>query len=213
MSMLSILKNLILKRPALKTAVPTVKLTPEDKDIQQFYIDDNIDMRPVLNEMAKVEDMLKVKVSELHYVPYIANIEHEVKLIMDPDEEGLAVDSTDFILGHYLNGKILLGSYNPATRKPFNEAERMLIALHELRHRWQEQYEYEKYYTTNAVGQETINDISEIDADAFAMAYMDACTKYQNELYMQIMKGYMQLDNGKRAQRKKAIETMYFKKN
>ena len=44
--------------------------------------------------------------------------------------------------------------------------------LHETRHAWQKKFHYRKYYKRNAVGMEVINDMAEIDADGFALAYL-----------------------------------------
>lgn len=51
-------------------------------------------------------------------------------------------------------------------------ADQVFILIHELRHIWQEKYHASKYYGHNAVGLEHIHDPAEVDADAFALAYV-----------------------------------------
>ncbi len=51
-------------------------------------------------------------------------------------------------------------------------AEYLFNFAHELRHVWQKEYHEDMYYKKNSVGMEAIYDIAEIDADAFALAYI-----------------------------------------
>ena len=52
----------------------------------------------------------------------------------------------------------------------FNDQSYLLI--HELRHIWQHKYYFDLYYAYNARGFEVLDDISEIDADAFALLFL-----------------------------------------
>ena len=52
------------------------------------------------------------------------------------------------------------------------EAELLYLVAHELRHVWQHKYAHSTYYNHNAVNLENLNDIAEIDADAFAFSYV-----------------------------------------
>lgn len=52
----------------------------------------------------------------------------------------------------------------------FNDQAYLLI--HELRHIWQHKYYFDLYYAYNARGFEVLDDISEIDADAFALLFL-----------------------------------------
>ena len=52
------------------------------------------------------------------------------------------------------------------------DAEQLFHIAHELRHVWQKQYHENIYYKKNAVSYEIINDPAEVDADAFALAYV-----------------------------------------
>lgn len=54
------------------------------------------------------------------------------------------------------------------------DAEHLFHIAHELRHVWQKKYHEGEYYKKNAVAYEVINDPAEVDADAFALAYVFA---------------------------------------
>ena len=56
--------------------------------------------------------------------------------------------------------------------KKLTSAEHLFHIAHELRHVWQKQYASSTYYKHNAVEMECIEDIAEIDADAFALSYV-----------------------------------------
>lgn len=56
--------------------------------------------------------------------------------------------------------------------KKLTMAESIYIIAHELRHSWQNMYHKQLYYNYNARNFDIIDDISEIDADAFAIAYV-----------------------------------------
>lgn len=83
---------------------------------------------------------------------------------------------------YYLDGKdiIVIGRKFPSvdfekhelTFRNLTNADILFFLTHELRHVWQRKYRPEKYYKKNAVGFECINDPAEIDADAFALAYV-----------------------------------------
>ena len=66
----------------------------------------------------------------------------------------------------------LIGGYNPEIGKyvfkKYTDAEELYLFVHELRHVWQKTYHYDKYYATKSFDD---NDDSEIDADAFALAF------------------------------------------
>lgn len=93
--------------------------------------------------------------------------------------------------------------------KKVSTADSLYAILHELRHVCQKEFDFDKYYAHNAFGfSEIINDPAEIDADAFAIAFMlSQYTKYSfkdfpfslNELHLQ-----GSLDGGQRWNR--AIE-------
>lgn len=55
--------------------------------------------------------------------------------------------------------------------KDLTEPEKLFLLAHELRHIWQKKYAKNTYYEHNAICLETLTDIAEIDADAFAFSY------------------------------------------
>lgn len=73
----------------------------------------------------------------------------------------------------YISTKALVQDSAEVSSKYVNLTfqEQFYVLIHELRHVWQRKYYYSKYYGHNAVGLEYLHDPSEIDADAFAIAY------------------------------------------
>ena len=56
--------------------------------------------------------------------------------------------------------------------KNVTDAENLYSVAHELRHVWQRKFHPDTYYNFNAIGMEVIDDIAEIDADGFALAFV-----------------------------------------
>lgn len=90
-------------------------------------------------------------------------------------------DNTETIAGYVDgdSGMIYIARYirwAKDNKKPsfelLSEAELLLNTLHELRHLWQAENIPEEYYATTAYGLEHQHDSTEIDADAFAYAYI-----------------------------------------
>ena len=109
------------------------------------------------------------------------------------------------------DGSIHIGAYYPLNETLNTEASIRTTILHELRHVWQKKYEANTYYKKNAVGAiEAINDIAEIDADAFALAYMKNRTSYPESEYMEQLDLYMHYDRGARKNRTRMIKNKYF---
>lgn len=107
--------------------------------------------------------------------------------------------------------RILLSRNDPTTQQPLSDAEMLLFALHELRHAWQYKNHQKEYYATNAVGgNDHIKDPAEIDADAFALAYMENKTSYVSAEYGNHIFPYLLMDGGARVKRKKEIIHRYF---
>ena len=105
-------------------------------------------------------------------------------------------------------GKKYVYQYEDATL-----AELIFTCCHELRHVWQKKYLEEKYYGHNAIGNEVIDDIAEVDADAFALAYMfsDHTPFKLKDLPAQMQQVGLQadLDKGKRWKRAKQLYKEY----
>ena len=122
------------------------------------------------------------------------------------DDRNLVVISTN-IPKLARKGKGFIYRYEKATI-----AEMIFTCCHELRHVWQRKYHTEEYYGHNAVGDEVINDIAEVDADAFALAYIFSNTAYRvNDLPTQLQQVGLQatLDNGKRWKRARQLYKDY----
>lgn len=62
--------------------------------------------------------------------------------------------------------------FDTSLRGTKEEAEKLFEITHELRHVWQKTYHEDLYYKKNAVELEVVQDIAEIDADGFALAYV-----------------------------------------
>ncbi len=85
----------------------------------------------------------------------------------------------------------------------FDDKDIIESMLHEIRHVWQKEYHENIYYAgENAISnEEHMEDISEIDADAFALAYFLFVLGYENE-DLSFDMGYKYIsDGGKRKQR------------
>lgn len=92
-------------------------------------------------------------------------------------------------------------------------AEKLFFLAHELRHVWQKKFHADMYYEYNAIGKGCIEDISEIDADAFAIAYVfsertpfivDDIPHVLGDISL-----YTRMDNGKRWNRIRELSNEY----
>lgn len=98
--------------------------------------------------------------------------------------------------------------------KKLSSAEIIYPVLHELRHAWQKKYHPSQFYSSeNAVGFECINDPAEIDADAFAIAFiLSEKTPFTIDdlpTSLQEIRLYNMLDNNQRLKKAKEISTRY----
>ena len=93
------------------------------------------------------------------------------------------------------------------------EAEKLFVIAHELRHVWQKKHDAKTYFKTTALGLESLEDIAEIDADAFAYCYSfsDKTPFSQNDLdfFAEELSLRIALDNGKRMKRISELEKEY----
>ncbi|OON84764.1 hypothetical protein BXO88_15710 [Oribacterium sp. C9] len=125
---------------------------------------------------------------------------------------GYYLDEQDRI---FLSQKIPMVSFKTGTStlSDATHAELVFTMAHELRHVWQRKYEKGKYYSYNATGMDVINDPSEIDADAFAMAYFfsDKTPFTGNDLPNTLENIFFQsiADGGKRFRRMKELAEEY----
>lgn len=125
----------------------------------------------------------------------------------------------------YFNGKVSIAlkapvygtsSKNLIGFKDVTIFEQLFFIAHELRHIWQKQYHADLYYQVNAHGSDVIMDISEIDADAFALLFIfsdlidfkplepDNLSYCFNAFW-----AYTYLDDGARLERAKELSKQY----
>ena len=133
---------------------------------------DAYDLEDVINEL---EALLKVNSYLLSFCSICGMVNGSFTISPDTPTEylinGIYLDQKDLIviplsMGHVDENKRLI--FQKATR------EQMIFHLaHEMRHRYQFMYEREKYYNDQyTFGNDTLYDESEIDADAFAFAFL-----------------------------------------
>lgn len=134
------------------------------------------------NFIENITNLLQVKCCHIEPVACIFEYGGQTYVQKELREKELPKDAL-FTGGYYLydesNSTIYLphkcAHYNPHTLSRYfvdiSAAENLFSIAHELRHVWQLKYP-DIYYVHNAVSVEAINDIAEIDADAFAIAFV-----------------------------------------
>lgn len=182
---------------------------PSNKDIK-FY-SGNYDFTNILPHLNEVKAILKIDVSEIIIVPYLVDNNGVIE-VMDDTYYDIKGQGIVYNIGFYNNenGILYISYYNHYSKEPFSESEILITIIHELRHRWQAEYKYDKYYNgNNAVGIEHVSDISEIDADAFSVAYMNSKTSYEKRNYMWNMNVFLAMDGGNRKERINELRIEY----
>ena len=175
---------------------------PSNQHINFYAINYNLtNISPYIDE---AKTILKINIPKIVIVPYLAD--HGGKLnVMEDTYFDIKEPGTYYRFGYYddENGVIYITRFNPYHKEPYSDAQILVIILHELRHCWQSEYKRDEYYNgVNAVGMECIKDPSEIDADAFAVAYMEESkTPYERKDYMRNMDVFMAKDGGRRKKR------------
>ena len=185
-----------------------------DVDIDDLGDEDIISM---LNNAAK---FLGIPQTKIEIVPFLAKSIDGQLLNIDDETVYLRMLSSGSVLplgGHFMPNEIAVikgigtvylsrhigGQRNSTTTMLF-------LGLHELRHVWQFDNQKETYYRHNASNEtESMNDISEIDADAFAEAYLENEYSLSAESDKNVFH-YFDVDGGKRWQRKAELEKEYF---
>ena len=152
----------------------------------------------------KAAAFLKVKGVRLKLVPFIYNSPTFGAIgIANTKIDGVPVE--EYCLGSYMENEntIYLAQLLPTHEDIIVFPNTWLIEtmLHEIRHVWQKKYHSDIYYENdNAIAaEEHFDDISEIDADAFAIAY-EFFILGNKELSPSLQYMYM-CDNGKRGKR------------
>ena len=129
----------------------------------------------------EITDLLEIENTEIQSVDCIYESNNQVMAQLEFNRDEIPADAR-FNRAYYLDNKnlILLSRKVPVADfetqtlhfKNVTEAENLYSVAHELRHVWQRKYHPDTYYNFNAIGMEIINDIAEIDADAFALAFL-----------------------------------------
>lgn len=139
-------------------------------------------IQTVENHIHDIANILKIKTPEIYLVEYIMKKNGNIFAQTDPNASddvlhGIHNMPSGFYSPElntiYLSKKRIAG-FNYIKNMPklvvLNPKEYLPISAHELRHVWQRKYQNKKYFLKNK-NDDPITDISEIDADAFAIAY------------------------------------------
>ena len=97
---------------------------------------------------------------------------------------------------------IYLSHYNPETRVIQTDDQLLVALIHEVRHVYQHKYDKDLFRSGKP---------AEEDADAFAIAYMEACTSYNPDSYLWLIRRFMARDDGTRRRLADQMLTKYFK--
>ena len=167
-------------------------------------------IEPLVPTINKAKELLNITVPDIMAFPYLADYDGYVRVV---DSRGIEITQGSPIMGYYYPGMpIMISRYDPQTGRQLENPELLLFILHELRHIYQYTYHHAEYYSHNAVGCECLLDKAEIDADAFAVAFMRVNTTYHPSTYMMWMLGLMINDGGRREQRVEQIESQIVNK-
>lgn len=140
----------------------------------------------------KAASILNVHIPNIKLVDVIfeCNIDGAQKvcaqIVLDPNtlpsdaafSGGYYIDDTDTIVvaSKYPKRDIISGTLSFVDH---NTPELLYTVIHELRHVWQREYFREIFYNHNAIGMECLYDDAEVDADAFALAFIfSECTPF-----------------------------------
>lgn len=198
------------KQKQVTESAKTSQIKSDPSKIEFYYRDYDIsNIEIYMNEIA---DILQIEIPEYHFVPYMADTSEGHMILEEYEPRYL----NNYVLAYNYDNQPLIhfGIYNPMSQSLIGEGFMLYTIAHELRHEWQKKYHYDLYYgKQNAVGIETINDPSEIDADAFAMAYMRQKTSYAiSEFFDDNTRCFFEFDGKQRYDRVKLIENGYFSK-
>lgn len=198
------------------------KISPKEALKSFIANQQNNNLFTFANQISKI---LQVEYPTIHLVDCIFDLDGKI-CYQDPlDIEGLP--SNAFYIAGYLSdtSDLFVARKNPiyytSMKRPdrFEEntlIEKQYILAHELRHHWQKTYQKERYYQYNARGNETINDVAEVDADAFALLVIFSdlinvklTDPNQFPYYIKMIFYCASIDNGKRWNRTKELAKDY----
>jgi len=172
----------------------------------------NLDSSPVdiKNHILLALKLLKIDCPIIEYPALIFESRNQVVVQKKIDKQTVPQDAS-FYGAYQLNNLVLVAKYTPTfvnnkiDMVEKNNAELFFFLLHELRHIWQEKYHKDIYGSKNAIGYEVIEDIAEIDADAFALSFFfsDKIPYNHNDLPNSLNQIFLHatVDGGKRFER------------
>lgn len=151
--------------------------------------------------------LLRLDGIDIKIVPYIFN-SFTIWALGFSDERIPEVPLHEYCKGYYSekDNTIYLAKYAPVSQdQDIDIGNKGLIEtmLHEIRHIWQKEYHKDTYFSSdNAISiEEHLCDISEVDADSFALVYMLCVLGYENtDISFDMMFMYSN-DNGARKER------------
>ena len=193
------------KRKAAEPVPTTPETTAPETSILRDFLGDP-KYTEIHQQLIAASKFLNVQLPSIYLVDYMANIEDENGNMMLCAMDSIGVNDAPidagYVLAHFDHNShiILHGMYVPYHKRELTDAERLFLLLHELRHLWQFAYHSDAYYSApNAVNElEHLNDLSEIDADAFALAYMRTHTTYPETDYFPLVGTMFVCDSGQR---------------
>lgn len=146
---------------------PTVMTELVEKDINAYK--------------KEIVELLGIESVEIQSVACIYESNNQVLAQLEFNRDEIPADA-HFDVAYYLDDRnlILLSRKFPVVDfetqtlhfKNVTDAENLYSVAHELRHVWQRKFHPDTYYNFNAIGMEVIDDIAEIDADGFALAFV-----------------------------------------
>ena len=168
--------------------------------------------KTVDNAIRGAAEYLKIDLPTINYYPYVFSSPHGGPGQGCCDKAAIvsgrvSIDWLTTGISFHEQNKIMASYFDPLCGEAYGDVDIIFTLLHELRHFWQYKYEREKYYgMPNAVTEEDhLSDISEIDADAFALAYGIFVLGYKNEEIPMLFQAQYGLDKGKRKKRAQKI--------
>ncbi len=174
-----------------------------DRNVQ-IYLEIPAKVKRIADQVNK---LLGIKNLNIRIVPYVFNSPTIYAMgYSSAPIKGVLPD--EYCKGSFIEGEntIYLARCAPIDEVHciiFDDTDIIESMLHEIRHVWQKNYHKDIYYAEeNAISNdEHMEDISEIDADAFAISYAICKLGFKNEDISLDMGYKCTIDGGKRLQR------------
>ncbi len=135
---------------------------------------------PLLCLAASVSNILKIDCPKIKYVDCLYDTPNGICSANAPYLDTVPLTNTyigaffdDLHNAIYVTRKFPIFIYrNHVQFDDLQFSDQAFLLIHELRHIWQYNYHFDLYYAYNARGIEVLDDIAEIDADAFALLFL-----------------------------------------